>query len=129
MRPESVYRLVALASGPKMKVSEQGYALANSPMRDGSTMNLTGPMSMRQLANSLTRFAGKTVVDATNLDGYFKIALSFAAPDYDYSKDMGVPAAPLNKAVEEQLGLKLVAAKEELKFLVVDHADRMPTEN
>ena len=128
-RPESVYRLVVLPGGPTMKVSEQGYAAANSPMLDGGTVHLTGPMSMLQLAGKLTRFAGKTVMDETNLEGYFTIALAFAAPDYDFSKDASIPAPPLNKAIEEQLGLKLLAAKEELKFLVVDHVDRTPTEN
>jgi uncharacterized protein (TIGR03435 family) len=129
-RPEAVYRLVILPSGPTMKVSEQGYPLANSPLRDGGSIHLSGPMSMRQLAGRLTRFAGKTVVDATNLDGFFTIALEFASPDYDFSNDKAtLPAPPLNKAIEEQLGLKLVAAKEDMKILIVDHVDRVPIEN
>jgi uncharacterized protein (TIGR03435 family) len=129
-RREAVFRLVVLPSGPTMKVSEQGYPAANSPMRDGGTTHLTGPMSMRQLAGRLTRFTGKTVVDETNLEGYFSIALAFASPDYDFANDKAtLPAPPLNKAVEEQLGLKLVAVKEELKILIVDHVDRMPAEN
>src|ERR1035438_8403505 len=58
-RTVAMYRLVVLPNGPKMKASEQGYALPNSPMRSGNSMQLVGPMSMRQLAERLTRFAGK----------------------------------------------------------------------
>jgi len=127
-RTESVFRLVALPSGPRMKKVDQGYALPNSPLRDGNTMQLNGPMSMRQLAERLTRFAGKPVLDETKLEGYFIIALSFAPDDVDASKEGVIP--PLfPKAIEEQLGLKLVAATEAVKIMVVDHADTAPVEN
>ena len=35
----------------------------------------------------------------------------------------------LHDAVERQLGLKLVAAKANFDVIVVDHANRVPTEN
>jgi uncharacterized protein (TIGR03435 family) len=85
-------------------------------------------MSMRQLAERLTSQAGKPVLDATNLDGYFTIDLTFASATMDPSKE-GVIAAPLPKALEQQLALKLVAAKEPVKVLIVDHIDTVPTEN
>ena len=86
-------------------------------------------MSMRQLGERMTRYAGKPVLDATNLEGYFTIALTFAAEDEDATKDNAVMAPLLTKAVEEQLGLKLVSSKEPVKILVVDHADMKPVEN
>jgi uncharacterized protein (TIGR03435 family) len=124
---KAIFRLVALPGGPKMKSVEQGYPLPNSPMVDGNTMHLWGPMSMRQLADSLARHAGKPVLDATGIDGYFTIDLTFASDQVDPTKE--VIAAALPKALEEQLGLKLVAAKEPVKMLIVDHADLVPVEN
>ena len=92
-------------------------------------MQLNGPMSMRQLSERLTRFAGRPVVDGTALEGFFTIKLSFAPDDYDASKDTGEAQPLLPKAVEEQLGLKLVAGKEPIKILVVDHVDSEPVPN
>jgi uncharacterized protein (TIGR03435 family) len=128
-RTEAVYRLMVLPGGPKMKVAEGGYAVPNSPLRDGNSIQLNGPMSMRQLAERLTGFAGKPVVDATKLEGYFTIQLTFAPDDYDASKDTGVIPALLTKAVEEQLGLKLAPGKEAIEVLVIDHADTVPVAN
>lgn len=128
-RTEAIYRLVTLPGGPRMKKSDTGYALPNSQMTDGNSISFTGPMSMRQLGERMTRYAGKPVLDATNLEGYFTIALTFAAEDEDATKDNAVMAPLLTKAVEEQLGLKLVSSKEPVKILVVDHADMKPVEN
>jgi uncharacterized protein (TIGR03435 family) len=128
-RTQAAYRLVVLPGGPRMKVSDEGYAAPNSPLQDGNSIQLNGPMSMRQLSERLTRFAGKPVVDATNLEGYFTIKLTFASDDYDPSKDTGVVPPLLTKAVEEQLGLKLVPGKEPIKILVVDHVDAVPVPN
>jgi len=127
-KPESILRLEATAGGPKMQTLDAGYPSPNSPMLDKGALHFTGPMSMRQLSESLTRFAGKPVLDATNLEGYFKIDLTFARETPDPSAELS--SAPLlADAVREQLGLKLTSAKEAIKILVVDHADDVPTEN
>jgi uncharacterized protein (TIGR03435 family) len=54
--------------------------------------------------------------------------LTFAPNDFDASKEGVIPPL-LPKAVEEQLGLKLLSAKEPVKTLIVDHADTVPVEN
>jgi len=127
-RTQAIFRLTVLPGGPKMKAVDSGYPMPNSPLRDGNTLQLNGPMSMRQLAQSMIQFAGKPVLDATNLEGYFKIELNFSPGDADASKEG--PLLPLlPKALEEQLGLKLVPVKEAVKILLVDHADMEPVEN
>ncbi len=124
-----MYRLVVLPGGPRMNVADHGFVAGNSPMRERNSIKLTGPMSMRQLSVRLIPFAGKPVVDATNLEGYFTIDLTFAADDLNPAEDSG-PALPLlPKAIEEQLGLKLVPGKDPIKILVVDHADTVPVAN
>jgi len=128
-RTESAYHMVVVPGEPKIKTSEIGYAGGNSPVRDGNSIQLNGPMSMRQLAESLNQFLHKPLVDATKLDGYFTIALTFAADDLDATKDPSVPLPSLPQALEEQMGIKLVAVKEPIQHLVVDHADAVPTRN
>jgi uncharacterized protein (TIGR03435 family) len=127
-KPQAVFHLNVLPGGPKMKKADFGYSMANSPLRDGNSLQLNGPMSMRQLAERLTRIAGKPVLDATGLEGYFTIALTFAPDDVDASKEGVIPPL-LPKAMEEQLGLKLAPAREAIKTLIVDHADTAPVEN
>jgi uncharacterized protein (TIGR03435 family) len=128
-RTEAMYRLVVMPGGPKMKPLDEGYAIPNSPTADGSSLQFTGPMSMRQLAERLTHFAGRPVLDGTNLEGYFRMDLRFANDSAAPSHDTGPIAPPLPKAIEQQLGLKLVPGKEPIRFLVVDHADQVPTGN
>lgn len=127
-RTESIYRLEVLPTGPTMTALAQGYALPNSPLatRDGSTQ-LNGPMSMRQLAERMARFAGRPIIDETGLDGYFKIVLNFTPESPAVQSDSSAPF--LLKAVQEQLGLRLAPTKEPIKILVVDHADEVPTAN
>jgi uncharacterized protein (TIGR03435 family) len=128
-RTVAMYRLVVLPSGPKMKVADHGFAMANSPMMSGGSIQLNGPMSMPQLAQRLTRHAGKPVVDATNLEGFFTIALTFASDDWASTPDNGLAPPLLTVAVQEQLGVKLVPESGPVKILVVDHADPVPTDN
>ena len=110
-----------------MKLAAEGYAVPNSPTLDGGAFQLNGPMSMRQLAERLTSFAGKPVLDATGAEGYFVIKLTFASTDIDSDTPTNAPL--LANALQEQLGLKLVSVKEPVKILVVDHADAVPTPN
>jgi uncharacterized protein (TIGR03435 family) len=122
----SVFRLEVAAGGPKMQTLESGYPIPNSPVFDKGTFRFTGPMSAHQLAGSLTRYAGKPVIDATGLDGFFRIDLAFAAEGSMSSIESTAP--PLSDAIKA-LGLSLTPAKEDVKILVVDHVDKEPTAN
>jgi uncharacterized protein (TIGR03435 family) len=129
-RTMAMYRLVVLPKGPKMKTAAQGYAVPNSPTVDRGAVRLDGPMSMPQLTERLARYAGKPVVDATSLDGYFTMSLTFASDDLQASSTEGDFAPPvLTTAVQEQLGLKLVPETGPIKILVIDHAEPVPTAN
>jgi len=128
-RTESLYRLEALPGGPTMKASDVGYASPNSPTAGEDYFQLTGPMSLRQLAERLTRFAGKPVLDTTGIEGYFTVVLKFAREGLDATAGTLSTAPPLNEALQKQLGLKLVPAKEPVEILVVDHVDDVPVEN
>jgi uncharacterized protein (TIGR03435 family) len=81
-------------------------------------------------------------MDQTELDGAYVISLVWvpdspeapgaAATSQPGAPDVGAPGAPgpsIFTALQEQLGLKLIAAKGPVEVLVIDHAEKIPTEN
>jgi uncharacterized protein (TIGR03435 family) len=63
------------------------------------------------------------IVDKTGITDRFDFHLDFEAPEAD-----DVPSA-LTKALREQLGLILKPAKIQLEVVVIDNANKIPTEN
>jgi len=94
--------------------------------------------SMQDLAQRLGDVLRMPVIDATGLHGQFDYTLVFdlasamgmggssmpAASDAD--RDTGMP---IESALQSQLGLRLLSKKGPVEFLVVDHAEKVPTEN
>jgi uncharacterized protein (TIGR03435 family) len=99
--------------------------------------------SMEMLAAWLSANLGKPVTDATSLKGQYQISLCWAADSLSVARagtpppGDGAPTASLPEAggptllnaVQDQLGLRLEAKKGAVEILVVDHAERLPTEN
>jgi uncharacterized protein (TIGR03435 family) len=73
---------------------------------------------------------GRTILDKTGLTGVYDFTLTFASERGAAIADSSpLDAAPaLNTALEEQLGLKLVASKVDREFIVIDHIER-PSSN
>jgi uncharacterized protein (TIGR03435 family) len=102
-----------------------------SSMADFAT-RLGWPLSTITALSALT--LGR-VVDKTGLAGLYSFTLEFSGgwgpggaflPPPDGETD---PASNLFDALRQQLGLRLDEGKARLDVLVVDHADRIPTEN
>jgi uncharacterized protein (TIGR03435 family) len=96
-------------------------------------------MTMQALVRRLQVQKRAPVTDATGLAGEYQISLYWitdaglraAAPT---DRGAGLPtdgdAGPtLTQALQEQLGLRLESKKGQVDFLVVDHAEKVPTEN
>ena len=83
-------------------------------------MHLSGP--------SEAGGAGRTVVDKTGLTDKYDFTLDYvlAAPGASVSTDLGLGVFD---ALQQQLGLKLVDAKENVDRIVVDHVEKTPTAN
>lgn len=87
---------------------------------------------MARLAQSMSRLAGRIVVDRTGLTGGFDLDLEFtpdpaaAAQPPAAGGDANLPS--LFTALEEQLGLKLQPQRGPVEVLVIDRVER-PTEN
>jgi len=117
----SSYALVAAKNGPKLKASTGDLLL---PVVFAPPARFIGQGStMQALAGVLGRPAGRPVVDQTGIAGTFDFSLTYTTDD---PADTG---PSIFTALQEQLGLKLEPQKSQIEFLVVDHAERVPTEN
>jgi uncharacterized protein (TIGR03435 family) len=98
-----------------------------------------GRVRMAELVRILGVVSGRPVLDRTGAGGEFDVALTFTPDDIT----MGLPGAGgppamrpqtdpekpnLLAALQEQLGLKLTAAKAPVEVVVIDHVER-PTAN
>jgi uncharacterized protein (TIGR03435 family) len=85
-------------------------------------------ITMQSFAQTLSGAIKQPVVDETALAGTFDIDLKFApedattdAPNYKYGH--------IFSAIQDQLGLKLIARKLPVDYLVIDRVDRVPSQN
>jgi uncharacterized protein (TIGR03435 family) len=70
------------------------------------------------------------VADKTGIQGMFDVVLKFRPPTGPYTDDPRFENLPtIFDAVQEQLGLKLLPEKVPGDYLVIDHVDKIPTEN
>jgi len=84
---------------------------------------IVGRTTMANLANILTMVLKIPVVDRTETPGIFDFKVK-------WESDEPIPAAEqVSKAFERQAGLRLEARKGPVVVLVIDHADKTPTEN
>lgn len=80
-------------------------------------------MQLPAFAGFLSQAAGRPVIDMTGVTDAFDIELRWPA-DKD---DFGGKAIAI--AIDEQLGLKLVAQKLPVEIIVIDHLEKIPTPN
>jgi len=91
---------------------------------------------IESFAGFLTTQLSGGVTDETGLRGEYDITLDFM-PDDRWRGFISLPKANtpttevpnLFSAIQEQLGLRLDSRKGQVALLVVDHADKVPTEN
>lgn len=101
-------------------------AIKNNKKSDMGRTTFRGTgLPLDVIAEQLSRVAGKVVVDHTNLTGSYDVKLEWS-PDDGSAPDSNAPG--FFKAIQEQLGLKLVPAKEPLEVLVIDAVEQ-PTAN
>jgi uncharacterized protein (TIGR03435 family) len=124
-----VYALVVDEKGAKLKKSSG----PTGQMSVGMTSFDSPNMSIEELVGMLrhgTRLGDvlldRPIVDMTHLDGRFEIKLEWA-PDRVDGALGNRPDLPT--ALREQLGLKLLKQNAMIDVLVVDHAEKTPTEN
>jgi uncharacterized protein (TIGR03435 family) len=129
----SVYGLVVGKNGIKFKEAPPG----DSHNSSSNNNHYTGKaVSMETLAEVLSRREDLPVVDMTGLKGFYDLTLDWV-PEPKQSLDGKGEAAPadaptgpvLPVALQEQLGLRLESRRAPIEILVVDHAEKLPSEN
>jgi uncharacterized protein (TIGR03435 family) len=125
-RDSSVYALVAAKNGPKLKVSTAGeYSQSVSGRR--SALETFAKATMQQLANHLSSYVGRPVLDKTGLPAAYDFTLNWT-PDSGGQPNPDLNGVDLFTALQEQLGLKLESQKAPIEMLVIDRAEK-PSEN
>ena len=124
-RMVSGYALVPAKSGLKLQ-AVQTEELPSSNAGHGH-LDAKG-FSMKDLAELLARTLDRPVADKTGISGKFNLALDFAEDADANSSDSARPS--IFTALQEQLGLRLTSGeKVSVEVVVVDHIERVPTDN
>jgi uncharacterized protein (TIGR03435 family) len=109
------------------QLARPGMIYPSVPGSDGHAIHLIArAQKLADLARILGGQMGHPVVDKTGLSGLYDFTLEFAMGTLDVANTY---AREIPDALEEQLGLKLEPAKISTEILVVDSADKVPTEN
>ncbi|SPE34581.1 conserved exported hypothetical protein [Candidatus Sulfopaludibacter sp. SbA3] len=124
-RNSAVYALVLAKGGPKMT------AVTGPAGRTVFAGSITGRVhanaaSVATFAELLAKASDRPVVDMTGLTGLYNFDLTYT-PELSAAPADAPPALPT--ALQEQLGLRLEKREMPIEFLVIDRADKVPTEN
>jgi len=120
---------------------------------NGSTTT-RGNMTIAQLISRISMSLDRPIFDATDLKGTYEIELTYLADETDAMRngivvmagpgpgpgggagaeaprqqDANTPIATLFQAVQQTLGLKLDPKRAQVEMLIIDSANRVPTEN
>jgi len=128
--------LVVGKNGPKLPPA--GDAV---PVTVGAGRIISPSMPMNMLASLIARFERQTVVDLTELKGPFRVNLTWTpdalrnlaradgGPVSVNGQTVDVYGPSLYTAIQDQLGLRLESRKGPLDVIVVDRAEKVPTDN
>jgi uncharacterized protein (TIGR03435 family) len=126
----TAYDLVVVTGGPKARtVAGTVAALPIGRTLKGPARSLEGNLSMGQLAAALETPLESPVADDTGLIGAFAVRLRWSPEDAIAAELPGATFPPLAEALEQQLGLKLIARKIKVDTLVVDGGQKIPVGN
>jgi uncharacterized protein (TIGR03435 family) len=132
-----VFALTVAKGGPKFKEGDGGESSAYPDGKGGISFK-NYPMDALATLLSNMPAVGRAVVDRTGLSGKYTFAanLSDAAPGAsigDIKKSIGADVDPVSSPIlsnlQLQLGLKLDAVKVPMEMIVIDHAEKTPTED
>ena len=116
-----VYRLVPVKGGAKLEKADQANGI--SGRSTNTSERVTAQVTLASFAEYLSQKLDRPVVDQTGLAGAYKIQL-------EWSPDTADATGPsLFTAIQEQLGLRLAAAKTGVRTVVVDGIEKTPADN
>jgi uncharacterized protein (TIGR03435 family) len=124
----SVYEMVVAKGGPKLIESKLAENVQYRSDRGAYQLPHT---SMGEFATILVELGAVSlpVADRTGIPGFFDITLTFPEGTRPMDRPDILGTADIFGIMEKQLGLKLEERKMPTEILVIDHAERVPTEN
>jgi uncharacterized protein (TIGR03435 family) len=129
------YALVVAKGGLKIEPVE---ADGSSGMSNNNGRLTATKVPMEGIARWLSRRLDRPVVDKTDVKGVFSFKLEFSREqaltttgpgDGGKLPDNSDSAPTIFTALQEQVGLKLQTQKLPVELVVIDHIERIPTEN
>jgi len=126
-----VYALLIGKNGPKFHESQTQGESNIQPQKDRMAV-VVERTPLSQLVDVLTNVFRAPVLDMTGLKGKYDITINVAKYIGDMQGAGGAPPDPLTiimTCIQEELGLKLESRKVPLDLLVIDRAEKLPTEN
>jgi uncharacterized protein (TIGR03435 family) len=149
-KEHGIYALVPAKNGPKLKPAEIATGAPSGPRR-GNLSIMVGPdgahlkapsATLANLAEMLSRFSERPVVDMTGIEGQYDFDLVFAPETMRNVGGPGrmgpppggehaPPAEPAGSIYDsvQPYGLKLEPRKAPMEILVIDHILKTPTGN
>lgn len=127
-------------NGPKFKESAKDGEMSVRPDQ-GRLQVIVQRAPVSQLVDGLSQMLRAPIIDQTGLKGKYDVTIDVAKyiPDMEAARksaaENGAGAAALDpvpiimNGLQEELGLKLESRKVPLDLLIVDHAEKVPTEN
>jgi uncharacterized protein (TIGR03435 family) len=124
------YALVVAKGGFKLKPSEPGEGMTVGGNQGRVWTFKARKIPLSDLAYELGDSLGGIVVDETGLGGVYDFQLRWASDEMTNSGDSDPnPAPSLFTALQDTLGLMVQKQRVPVDMIVVDHAERVPTEN
>ena len=139
--PVPVYALVVGRKGPKLQEAAQDSDDTSKCNREGRQITCQiHKTTMAKLADQLPHWVSRNwfdlpIVDQTGLQGTYDFSITWTLTDRRPGAGGGTPEADdptaitLFDALQDQLGLKLEQRKAPVDRIVVDHIERVPTDN
>ncbi len=140
----SVYGLVVAKGGPKLTETTSPAPAGWPPSMPpgmlvtgrgaGGRVSLMGQMTLEGLVQSILPHLGRPVVDFTGLKGTYYIKLDWTGAAAPVAEAEATPS-PLDPGdsifavLETNLGLRLEKRNAPVEVLIIDHAEKTPTEN
>ncbi|MFZ0820045.1 MAG: TIGR03435 family protein [Candidatus Acidiferrales bacterium] len=125
MKEVPVYFLVVTKNGPKFHEADPESQAAGGRSASGARGRGPGEtlpfraVPISTLVRFLSVYMEQTVVDKTGLTAKYNLTITYGPED---SQDPNAP--PIETALEQQLGLKLVSGKSPVEMIVIDHVER-----
>ena len=119
-----------LSAEERMKAVREQALKGVAEMQEGRYRNMigVGRGTVEEFAARLTPYLDRPIKNMTNLDGLYSFRLTWDDPgNKRANSEFSGPG--LFRALQEQLGLRLIGKTEEIDVLIVVQANRVPTSN